>query len=590
MKLHGWTGFKERGEADEAARNRYSAPYGRLYTRWPKHRPPGKSDDERMAALEGLGETLVRDGDEAGELPAAYTYLGQFIDHDVTFEVVSSLARFHRVADLENGRSPRLELDSLYGGGPLAQPAAFECRPARGSGSELAGFFFRLGRAEYSASAANAGEMDLPRACRLVALETEGRVALASPPGATIAPDPELRFLQDDRHVYATIGPGLVREANSGIWRQVEPASLLLLGAGALIADPRNDENILVSQLTLAMMRFHNVVTADLLAEADAAQRKPNPLRTFDDARRLVRWHYQHLIVHDYLPRLLGQAEFEHYLAGGPAAMAAALRHYRLAQGAYVPIEFAAAAFRFGHAMIRCCYELNDRRDSLGIQALPILDRTTPPDFDPKGDLRGARMLPDCWSVQWNRFLEFPADRFPGLECPSERVQRAARIGPAIAAPLHELPEVPDGGSRSLAVRDLQRGFRLRLPAGEWLAWRMNLAERRKQGTPLWLYVLREAAAAGGSRLGAVGGTIVAETMLGLLLSDEDSYVRQAPGWKPTYGRDGSFTLADLIYVSGAPIQESELPFADLGGSKPPGKILPQRVSSRHGEVLGPEF
>lgn len=72
------------------------------------------------------------------------------------------------------------------------------------------------------------------------------------------------------------------------------------------------------------------------------------------------------------------------------------------------------------------------------------------------------------------------------------------------------------------------------------------------EDTPLWFYILREAETkAEGRRLGPVGGRIVAEVLIGVLEGDDSSYLRQDPDWEPTLGRDGDFTIADLLRVAG---------------------------------------
>lgn len=60
--------------------------------------------------------------DENPTIPAGYTYLGQFIDHDITFDPASSLQMQNDPDALEDFRTPRLDLDSVYGRGPADQP------------------------------------------------------------------------------------------------------------------------------------------------------------------------------------------------------------------------------------------------------------------------------------------------------------------------------------------------------------------------------------------------------------------------------------------------------------------------------------
>jgi hypothetical protein len=104
----------------------------------------------------------------------------------------------------------------------------------------------------------------------------------------------------------------------------------------------------------------------------------------------------------------------------------------------------------------------------------------------------------------------------------------------------------------------------LKLPSGQRVARAMqlpvlasaDLADLKPfslQGrTPLWFYVLREAeVTANGDHLGPVGGRIVAEVIVGLVKGDRQSYLRQDPDWRPTYGDDGTFTAVDLLRAAG---------------------------------------
>ena len=71
------------------------------------------------AVTRKLARAMVVGGGGAGTVPAGYTYLGQFIDHDLTMDRTDvMLGEDVRPIDLVQGRSPRLDLDSLYGNGP----------------------------------------------------------------------------------------------------------------------------------------------------------------------------------------------------------------------------------------------------------------------------------------------------------------------------------------------------------------------------------------------------------------------------------------------------------------------------------------
>jgi len=104
----------------------------------------------------------------------------------------------------------------------------------------------------------------------------------------------------------------------------------------AVIGDPRNDENLMVSQLHVAMLRFHNAVVADVKADLGAAY---TPEETFAEAQRIVRWHYQWMIVHEFLPRTIGQATTTTIITNGR-------RFYSWRNDPYIPVEFSVAAYR----------------------------------------------------------------------------------------------------------------------------------------------------------------------------------------------------------------------------------------------------
>ena len=58
--------------------------------------------------------TVAEPADESPTIPAGYTYLGQFIDHDITFDPASSLQKQNDIDGLVDFRTPRLDLDSVY--------------------------------------------------------------------------------------------------------------------------------------------------------------------------------------------------------------------------------------------------------------------------------------------------------------------------------------------------------------------------------------------------------------------------------------------------------------------------------------------
>jgi hypothetical protein len=207
---------------------------------------------------------------------------------------------------------------------------------------------------------------------------------------------------------------------------------------------------------------------------------------------------------------------------------------------AYIPLEFADAAFRYGHGQIRHTYQL-----VAGGDAVPLFP-----------DLVGFSPVPPEHRLDLGQIVDLPG-RPPA--------QRAKRLDGTLTTSLIGLPrqvtgEVGDGAYRSLAVRDLLRGEATGLPAGETVARAMGVAPLSPdevgapwpEGTPLWLYVLREAAARGeGERLGPVGGRIVAEVMIGLIRGDPQSDLNEEPDWTPSYAAGGAFGVADLLRTAG---------------------------------------
>lgn len=295
----------------------------------------------------------------------------------------------------------------------------------------------------------------------------------------------------------------------------------------ALVGDPRNDVHLPISQLHLAFLKFHNAVVDHLRAENVPAQ------HLFSEAQRLVKWHYQWIVVNEFLTLSAGEALVQDILTNGP-------RFYRPAGSVYLPIEFADAAYRFGHAQIRVTYQLNSQASGC---IFP--------------DCAGGRPVPHEQVIDWRYFFQVD-DAFPP--------QASRKIETKLAHALIDLPASVVGETtipeeHSLAYRDLQRGQALQLPSGEALARAMGVSPLTedelglsalgwKGETPLWYYILREAGVRnGGEYLGEVGGRIVAEVLIGLLDSDPESYRNASPAWQPTLPsrQEGAFTIADLL-------------------------------------------
>jgi hypothetical protein len=288
----------------------------------------------------------------------------------------------------------------------------------------------------------------------------------------------------------------------------------------ALIGDPRNDVHFFVLSLHVALLHAHNRIVDRLRADG------VREAEVFDRARILLTWHYQWIVVHDFLPRLVGAALVGEVLAEGGRWFAPKRME------AFIPLEFADAAYRYGHGQIRHTYRLVE-----GGPAVPLFP-----------DLVGFGPVPADRRLDLSQIFDVPG-RPPA--------QRAKRLDGKLAASLIGLPRQVTGAVdteayKSLAVRDLLRGETTGLPSGEEVAALLGvpaLESTWPHGTPLWYYILKEAEhLEGGNRLGPVGGRIVAEVLIGLLRADPASYLSEDPSFRPTLPATGSvFGITDLL-------------------------------------------
>lgn len=425
--------------------------YGRMFPEL----PPCEVDE---AAMVGLGSAasrmdatlpVVDEGLENRRIPAGFAILGQFIAHDITADR-SLLAHRSVAGEIRNFRAPRLDLECLYGEGPVGNPFLYDADDA-------------------------------------------DKLLL----GVNAAGDP------DD-----------LPRNRQGV---------------ALVGDPRNDVHLLISQLHVAFLKLHNRVV-DWLREGGT----PDAL-VFEEARRITRWHYEWVVVNEFLPLSAGERVVADVLENGR-------KFYDPGENPAIPVEFSDAAYRFGHSQITPTYRLNDESGEVTI--FP--------------DCLGFRVVPPERVIDWSRFFEFPRMRPP---------QPSRTLEASLTHALIDLPEQIVGHTEvpehhSLASRDLQRGGALGLPSGEAVARYMGVEPLTREerglegwagGTPLWYYVLREAELrAGGEHLGPVGGRIVSEVLLGLLDADPGSYrtySRVNPGWQPTLpaAEADRFKMADLL-------------------------------------------
>jgi hypothetical protein len=432
---------------------------------------------------------------------AGSTFMGQFIDHDLTFDLTSRLAVVTEPTTSPNERDPRFDLDSVYGGGPLKDP-----------------------------------ELYVPVASR------------------------------------SRERPVKLRIESGGLFEDVPRNA----DGSAIIADPRNDENMMISGLQAAFILFHNHAV-DVVKGED---RRLSSEEVFEKARRLTTWHYQWIVVHEILPLFIGHAVLNDILTHG--------RRYYRPPVPFIPIEFQGAAYRFGHTLVRPSYRANLAGNADGSPFFGMV-------FDPSGegqadpvDLRGGARARRRF-IGWQTFFDFgPAfTDAPGNLTPAVRPNKL--VDTAISTPLFHLPLGAIAGGApgdivALPQRNLLRQITWSVPSGQSIARHIAapvlnghndeiLRQLRGYGldlddsTPLWLYVLREGFVLGdgGRHLGPVGGRVVGEVFIGLLQLDRDSYLNAHRPWRPTLpqrsGRTtGEFKMVDFLTFAGvAPDQRGAL-------------------------------
>jgi hypothetical protein len=496
-------------EALKLGGNRDPGKFGRMFVK----SDFAPSDEALLTLARAMQDLLPQDaGGDNPAIPAGFTYFGQFVDHDITLDLTPIEQVVADPGAVRNFRTPALDLDALYGAGPQVSPYMYQRDPVTG---------------------------------RVGAKLLVGNTTASAPPapGGVIASFPN--DLPRSHHGRAIIG------------------------------DERNDENLLVAQTHLALIKFHNKVVDTVAAATPGLSAGA----LFDEARRITTWHYQWIVLFDFVERLTEPGLIRRIKHEGR-------RFYRFRSKPFIPVEFSAAAYRLGHSMVREVYDHNRVFNTAAIPAtLGLLFFFTGKSGGIVGDLAstpgmraifgpppppGAQVtLPSNWIIDWRRFFEVGGPLPAGVTRNASR-----RLDPFITPALHTLPgeDPANEKMRNLAFRNLKRGVRLGLPPGQVIAGKMGLpkltvaqvssgpdgaaavAAGLTTETPLWYYILKEAQVlGGGTRLGPVGSTLVAEVFLGLVHGDENSFLAREPDWTPTLPRanPATFTMADLLSFVG---------------------------------------
>jgi heme peroxidase len=401
---------------------------------------------------------------------AGTTFMGQFLDHDITFDTTSRLGQPTTPLTAPNSRTPAFDLDSVYGAGPSGSPQLYDPKDRIKLRVETGGLF-----------------EDLPR------------------DSATNT---------------------------------------------AILGDPRNDENLILAGLQAAFLLFHNKAV-DLVRSTNPSISDED---AFAEARRLTTYHYQWLILKEFLPLFVGQAMVDDILANGR-------RFYTPRDDeAFIPVEFQ-IVYRFGHSMIRPSYRANLAGDSgnafFGMIFAPGGEGSSDP-VDLRGGARATRRF-----IGWQTFFDFG----------DGQVKPNKRIDTKLSTPLFNLPlaAIPAGTPpTSLPQRTFLRHLTWSLPSGQAIARSMGVPvlsagdfsdaaqihSSFATSTPLFFYILREAELTqDGLRLGAVGGRIVGEVFIGLLQADPKAFLNAQPDFKPTLptktGNAEDFRMIDFLTFAG---------------------------------------
>jgi hypothetical protein len=426
--------------------------FSRMFNNLPPYQPP---DAALVTLANAMRDPNAPENDNPDHKTSGFTYLGQFLDHDITLDKTPLGSANINVDQMGNGRTARLDLDSMYGGGPSVSPHLYD---------------------------------------------GQGRFLFSTPNG----------FEDFQRE----------------------------LSGKAIVPEGRNDENLVIAQFHIAFQKFHNKFIDQGLSFAEAQKR--------------TQWHWQWVIVHEFLPEIVGQDVVDRFLTyNGAGKPKMDYEFYKPGNPNQpkMPIEFSVAAYRFGHSMVRLAY------------VMPTGSLTKTQVFNAAGnDLHGSRPIPLNLKIDFHNFFDIPGDPLaPGLNI-------SRKIDALISASMFNLPigpvVPPDAPAvTSLAERNLLRSKRLGLPSYQDVAQKMGIGPYTNaqmglsdpalgEEAPLWFGILKESELReGGRRLGPTGGRIVAEVILGLIDKDHDSYFNTPQAWQPM---GGSFRMADLLRFAGA--------------------------------------
>lgn len=472
----------------------YSSPFGRMFSKLSPWVPPGNNDFEKEQSIKTFAENnMFTDNPSNNDaIPAGYTYFGQFTDHDITFDPTSSLQRQNDPNKIKNFRTPRLDLDNLYGEGPHDEPFMYDQSKQDKNG--FTGYLLVGHRKNNDGSVAKPVEDDLPR-------NDQGRALIGDMRNDenTIVSQLQLAFIKFHNNVMTALD-------NSD---------------DSHIKDMSSEERFSLAQ-RLVRWTYQYIVWNDFV-------------------KRLIKDEtHQSILKRKATP---GSKNGTTYSYEG------LFYHWKVAP--YMPVEFSVAAYRLGHSMVRPGYQVNlSKTFGFGVE-VPIF-----PFGGAKKSLQGFGPLRAEHSLQWDWFLKLKTTRPPFPQASQKIDMKLAKslfhtpTGPNSTNPLATLNilrnwrmEVPAGSDIARAMGETP--IKIDDPIEDCL-WVYILKEAS----------VANKGANSGKMLGPVGGRILGEVFAGLLYGDPLSYVRCDPNWTPKEVADllghkgpvnNDWELADII-------------------------------------------
>jgi hypothetical protein len=337
---------------------------------------------------------------ENPRIPSGYTYLLQFVAHDLVHSAIPISVAGTLSADTANARRAALKLETLFGSGPVGSPFVY----AQDAPTDERRTKLRLGRMRWK-------DQEVQSGC----------------PFRDIARTPAENVTGIDRSI-----PG-------------KRAAL----TEALVADPRNDDHAIMSQLTALFALLHNGLI-DMVRRGEPAA-GPNAnlgaaYKRFLCARDALTLIYHNIIRKDLMRRAMHPVIYAAYSSPVPNFIdrpvhpngGSAIGAPREPNGWQVPLEFSHGAFRFGHAMVRPEYVINDLSTHDLNNTLEKNSANDPVNMP----------LDSTWIVRWSRFFEIRGSR-PNF---------SRRIGPFLSDGLGNdqiFPAVDQTNRVGLLYRDL---------------------------------------------------------------------------------------------------------------------------------------